>query len=438
MKKVFSFGLLTIAAMLIAFSSCKPTNAVKKVTGVTLSETTKAIKIGEEFTLTATVMPTDAADKSVKWMSDNSNVATVEEGKVTAVAAGTANITVTTKDGGKTATCAVTVSASNIVAVTGVSVDPKEKLLSIGEELVIKATITPEDATNKKVTWTSDNEAVAKVDESGKVTSISEGTANITVTTEDGGKTATCTVTVKNYPKGNAILLEDFTGTWCGPCYYAMGKLHKILPAFGDKVILVCHHLNGGVKDDFAIPHSNTLAGFYGLKYIPYSMLDRTPGIVGKEVLFSTSYISKEILDKRLVQHKSVTISLTTSYDEGSKDIKIKVEGELLQSLPKAKLNVYLVQDGIVAYQNGGGDKYVHHNALRDVISKDTWGDALGVSQGKYSKEYTYKLPEKIGKFATDPAKMYIVAFVADAVNVNKGDDNTKNVVHNAAIKGIK
>ena len=353
MKKVFSFGLLIAATMLVAFSSCKEnTPEVKKeVTGVTLSETTKTIKIGEEFTLTATVAPADAADKTVMWTSDDSNVATVDEGKVTAVATGTANITVTTKDGGKTATCAVTVSKK----------DPVSR---------------------------------------------------------------------------NAILLEDFTGTWCGPCYYAMEKLHKILPAFGDKVILVCHHLNGGVKDDFAIPHSNTLAGFYGLKYIPYSMLDRTPGIVGKEVLFSTSYISKEILDKRLVQHKSVTISLTTSYDEGSKDIKIKVEGELLQSLPKAKLNVYLVQDGIVAYQNGGGDKYVHHNALRDVISKDTWGDALGVSQGKYSKEYTYKLPEKIGKFATDPAKMYIVAFVADAVNTS--GDNTKNVVHNSVIKAIK
>ena len=393
MKKIFSFGLLAAATMLITFSSCKPTNAVKKVTDVKLSETTKTITVGEEFTLTATVAPTDAADKSVMWTSDNSNVATVDGGKVTAVAAGTANITVTTKDGGKTATCAVTVSAPN--GVTGVSVDPKEKLLSIGEELVIKAIITPEDATNKKVTWASDNEAVAKVDESGKVTSISEGTAKITVTTEDGGKTATCTVTVKNYPKGNAILL-----------------------------------------DDFAIQHSRTLSDFYGVEGIPSSMIDRTKGVVKQEVIFHPGYLTKAILDKRLAQPKSVTISLTTSYDEGSKDIKIKVEGELLQSLPKAKLNVYLVQDGIVYKQAGGGDNYVHRNALRAVLSEGTWGDALGVSQGKSSKEYTYKLPDKIGKFATDPAKMYIVAFVADAVNTS--GDNTKNVVHNAAIKGIK
>lgn len=430
MKKVFSFGLLAVAMMLIAFSSCKPTNAVKKVTDVKLSETTKTITVGEEFTLTATVAPTDAADKSVMWTSDNSNVATVDGGKVTAVAAGTANITVTTKDGGKTATCAVTVSAPN--GVTGVSVDPKEKLLSIGEELVIKAIITPEDATNKKVTWASDNEAVAKVDESGKVTSISEGTAKITVTTEDGGKTATCTVTVKNYPKGNAILLEDFTATWCGPCFVGMKNIHKQMEGFGDKVILVCHHLS----DDFAIQHSRTLSDFYGVEGIPSSMIDRTKGVVKQEVIFHPGYLTKAILDKRLAQPKSVTISLTTSYDEGSKDIKIKVEGELLQSLPKAKLNVYLVQDGIVYKQAGGGDNYVHRNALRAVLSEGTWGDALGVAQGKYSKEYTYKLPEKIGKFATDPAKMYIVAFVADAVNTS--GDNTKNIVHNAIIKAIK
>ena len=82
MKKVFSFGLLVAATMLVAFSSCKPTNAVKKVTGVTLSETTKTIAIGEEFTLTATVAPADAADKTVMWTSDDSNVATVDEGKV--------------------------------------------------------------------------------------------------------------------------------------------------------------------------------------------------------------------------------------------------------------------------------------------------------------------------------------------------------------------
>ena len=349
MKKVFSFGLLVAATMLVAFSSCKENtpDAKKKVTGVTLSETTKTIKIGEEFTLTATVSPDDAADKTIMWTSDNSNVAIVDEGKVTAVAAGTANITVTTKDGGKTATCAVTV--------------------------------------NKR-------EPVSR----------------------------------------NAILLEDFTATWCGPCFSGMKNIHKQMEGFGDKVILVCQHLS----DDFAIQHSRTLSNFYGVSGIPASMLDRTKGVVGKKVTFHPGYLTKAILEKKLAEPTYVTINLTTSYNEATKEIKVKVEGELLEDYPKAKLNVYLVQDGIIYEQNGGGNNYVHRNALRDVISKDTWGDALGVSQGKYSKEYTYKLPDKIGKFNTDPAKMYIVAFVADAVNTS--GDNTKNIVHNSVIKAIK
>jgi len=209
-----------------------------------------------------------------------------------------------------------------------------------------------------------------------------------------------------------------------------MKNIHKQMEGFGDKVILVCQHLS----DDFAIQHSRTLSDFYGVEGIPSSMLDRTKGVVGKNVIFHPGYLTKAILEKKLAEPTYVTINLTTSYNEATKEIKVKVEGELFIDYPKARLNVYLVQDGIVYKQAGGGDNYVHRNALRDVISKDTWGDAI--TQDKYTKEYTYKLPEKIGKFTTDPAKMYIVAFVADAVNTI--GDNTKNIVHNSVIKAIK
>ena len=237
---------------------------------------------------------------------------------------------------------------------------------------------------------------------------------------------------------GNSILLENFTADWCSSCYYEMKNINKQTAGLGNKVILVSHHW----KDDFAISHSKELGSFYKASGIPLSMIDRTKGVVGAKVLFHPGYIKKAILDKKLAELTNVTINLTTSYNEATKEIKVKVEGELFIDYPKARLNVYLVQDGIVYKQkNGGGqneydNNYVHRNALRDVISKDTWGDALGVSQGKYSKAYTYKLPDKIGKFATDPAKMYIVAFVADAVNTS--GDNTKNVVHNSVIKAIK
>ncbi len=167
------------------------------VTGVTLDKSTLTMTVGEDVTLKATVKPDDATDKTVTWASDKTSVATVDEnGKVSAKAAGTAVITVTTKDGGKTAKCTVTVKAAS-VAVTGVSLDKTTLTLTEGESATLKATVKPDDASNKQVTWSSDKESVATVDENGKVTAKAAGTAVITVTTKDGGKTAKCTVTVK-------------------------------------------------------------------------------------------------------------------------------------------------------------------------------------------------------------------------------------------------
>jgi len=83
-----------------------------KVTGVTLDDTTLTMTVGEEKTLTVTIKPSNATNKSVDWSSSNNDVASVSKGKVTAKTAGTATITVKTKDGGKTTNCLVTVNAA--------------------------------------------------------------------------------------------------------------------------------------------------------------------------------------------------------------------------------------------------------------------------------------------------------------------------------------
>lgn len=327
------------------------------IDSVTLDKEKLTLPVGSTATLTATVLPEEAANKTVTWASDNEEVATVADGIVTAVAGGTANITVTTEDGGKTATCAVRVTtntdpytvtlqqkatgesysvgdiipvqflmsenpggpaltvkfdfdqnllqymgiqelgtitaeynmtsanstnpgkkaygkanftvapggdqdaltaimaaggnmftvgfkvlddsadpssytvglvntgdhvqyvyvydakantyndnvtiipctlnlgSSSTVAVESVSLDQETLTLAEGENAKLTATVLPENATNKNVTWTSDNADVATV-ENGTVTAVAEGTANITVTTEDGEHTATCAVTV--------------------------------------------------------------------------------------------------------------------------------------------------------------------------------------------------------------------------------------------------
>ena len=167
------------------------------VTGVTLDETLLELTVGQSKSLTATVQPSNASNKSVSWRSSDSSVASVDpNGKVTAVKAGTANITVITVDQEKTATCKVNVSAA-AVAVTGVSLNKASLELEQGSSETLIVRIKPDNATNKNVTWKSSNTSVATVDSNGKVTAVNAGTADITVTSEDGGKTATCKVTVK-------------------------------------------------------------------------------------------------------------------------------------------------------------------------------------------------------------------------------------------------
>ena len=167
------------------------------VEGVTVDKETLEMVEGDEATLAATVAPEEATDKTVAWSTSDEAVATVDaEGKVTAVAPGTATITVTTTDGEKTATCAVTVSAK-VIPVESVALDKETLEMVEGDEATLAATVAPEEATDKTVKWTSSDETVATVDADGKVTAVKAGTATITATTNDGGMTATCAVTVE-------------------------------------------------------------------------------------------------------------------------------------------------------------------------------------------------------------------------------------------------
>ncbi len=170
------------------------------VTGVGLNTNKVELSVGEGNKLVATVTPEAAANKEVTWSSNNPEVATVEQdGKVVAQKPGNATITVTTKDGNKTATCEVIVKETP-VAVTGVGLNTNKVELSVGEGNKLVATVTPEAAANKEVTWSSNNPEVATVDQDGKVVAQKPGNATITVTTKDGNKTATCEVTVKETP----------------------------------------------------------------------------------------------------------------------------------------------------------------------------------------------------------------------------------------------
>ena len=168
------------------------------VTGIKVSPDTLTLTRKDETAqLTAEVIPSYADNTRVTWKSSDESVVTVDEkGKVTAVGNGTATITVTSVSGNYTATVAVTVKIP--VEIEKITIEAeKETLTKIGESTELKVKIEPENADAQKLIWKSDNEMIAAVDENGKVTAIGNGTAIITVTTEDGKNTASITITVK-------------------------------------------------------------------------------------------------------------------------------------------------------------------------------------------------------------------------------------------------
>jgi uncharacterized repeat protein (TIGR02543 family) len=177
-----------------------------RVTGVSLNKTTDTIGIGGSHQLTATVAPADANNKNVTWYSDNTAAATVSStGLVAGIALGTANISATTVDGEFAASCEVTVTEPS-APVSGVTLNKTSSnmLASFTEQLT--ATVSPGDAANKNVNWSSDNTSAATVGGTGLVTAVAAGTANITATTVDGGFTAACAVTVFAFPLTNVYL----------------------------------------------------------------------------------------------------------------------------------------------------------------------------------------------------------------------------------------
>ena len=177
---------------------CEVTVKEVSVTGVKLNKTDIKLEPKKTYTLKATVSPSNATNKSVKWESSNTKIATVDKyGKVTAKSAGIAKITVKTADGGKKAVCKVNVKTP----VTGIKINKTSIELNIGEKGKLETTITPSNATNKSIKCSSSNEKIATVKNKNgviTVTAKAEGTATITVKTNDGGKIANCKITVKD------------------------------------------------------------------------------------------------------------------------------------------------------------------------------------------------------------------------------------------------
>ncbi|MDE5744884.1 MAG: Ig-like domain-containing protein, partial [Paramuribaculum sp.] len=174
-------------------ASCKITVTVVEAEGITLNYGHISLGEGNTVKLTATVSPENTTDKSVTWTSEDETIATVDEtGKVTAIKPGSTDITATTENG-ITKSCKITVKDVNAKSIT---LNIKDAELTEGDNVKLSAIFSPENTTDKSVTWTSADQTIATVDETGKVTAIKPGEVNITATTANG-LTASCRIAVQ-------------------------------------------------------------------------------------------------------------------------------------------------------------------------------------------------------------------------------------------------
>ena len=195
------------------------------VTGVTIEPSEAELNVGSSTKLTATVLPENASNKNVVYSVDDESILSVDQdGNVTGLSLGTATVTVTTEDGGFSASAEITVIP---VQVTGVSISPKSASVDLGRTIQLTASIKPSNATNKNLSWSVSDETIISVDDRGTVTGLSLGTATVTVTTEDGGFTASAEITVCYAPANTWTAIgeefSNFYGCFDGNGYAVRG-----------------------------------------------------------------------------------------------------------------------------------------------------------------------------------------------------------------------
>lgn len=201
LKSLFAVAL----AVVVGLTGCEKDDPVV-VERLSLDKTEMTLTRGESGMLVATIEPENAEDKSIEWSSSDPSVATVDAGQVVALSVG--KTTVTARAASFTASCEVTVEG---IAVTSVVLDMTSCRLSPGETATLTATVVPDNADDRTISWSSSDEAVVVVDAAGTVTAVAEGTA--VVTASAGDVQATCEVVVASLlPHLGDIFYSD--GSW--------------------------------------------------------------------------------------------------------------------------------------------------------------------------------------------------------------------------------
>ena len=250
----------------IVLSDTEETIGVKsvKITGVPESSVALA---DNSMTVTAIALKDNYTETAVTWASSDESIATVANGTITFHAAGKTTISATAGDKSDSFELEV---VDGDIAVTGVTLNSTKTFVKIGETKTLKATVEPTNATNTAVSWTSSDSAIATVSDEGVVTAVAKGTTTITATTTDGGKTATCAVTVyegsatgtsytelfKKYKVTGDEDFKDFAKLTCVATTYTFENDVSLAASTNDKFSI--NSLSAG-ENNFAIDVSNRL-----------------------------------------------------------------------------------------------------------------------------------------------------------------------------------
>lgn len=176
--------------------------AIQKVTGINVDKESISVEETKAIKLNATVVPSDANNKTLKWTSSDAKIATVDStGRVLGMKAGTCDINVESTDGSnikKVVSCTVT---ALVVLPETITLNPSSSLMEVNDVLDIVAEFQPNNTTDKELTWTSSDDSKVKVVSPGKIQALAPTPTAVTITAVSGnGKKGTSTITVKAPP----------------------------------------------------------------------------------------------------------------------------------------------------------------------------------------------------------------------------------------------
>jgi len=285
------------------------------------------------------------------------------------------------------------------------------------------------------------------------IANVGEYPITVTVSNPNGvaDNTADNTLQTKVYVNDPAnavsrnILLENFTGAWCGYCPGGHQGIENALTSLGEtdaaKVIWVAHH-DG---DALTVSTSETIEMTFPVSGFPSGMIDRTywsayPSIFDEGTpIYHPGSTSANLLRNALSAPAFVTVNFANvNYNATTRALSVTVNGRLtgLLGTNDARLNVWLMEDGLVAdggtgvghgpsqtdYNNLYPNGYTHNHVLRQNLSNDAWGEAGVVTSGSYTKTYTTTVSTNY-----DASKCYLVAFVSNGDVSNTNDSRVFN-----------